>query len=51
MEYLIRTNGIDPAQVARRTIFLHYRAVLSREQAAVAGTHYGPDTTSVLDVY
>jgi hypothetical protein len=51
MEYLIRTNGIDPASVARRTIYLHYQNVLTREQAAAAGTHYGPATDRVLDSY
>ncbi len=51
MEYLIRTNGLDPASVARRSIYLHYWSVLSREQAAAAGTHYGPETDRVLDSY
>jgi hypothetical protein len=51
MEYLIRTNGVDPASVARRTIYLHYQSVLTRDQAAAAGTHYGPETDRVLDSY
>lgn len=51
MEYLIRTNGIDRAWVTRRTIYLHYQTVLGREQAAAAGTHYGPETDRVLDSY
>jgi len=51
MEYLIRTNGLDPAWVVRRTIFLRYRRVLHRDQAAVAGAYYGPEETSVLDDY
>jgi hypothetical protein len=51
LEYLIRTNDLNPADVVRRTIYLHYRSVLSREQAAAAGTHYGPETDRVLDSY
>lgn len=51
LEYLLRTNGLDPAVVARRTIYLRYRTVLSREQAAAAGTHYGPEVERVLDSY
>ena len=51
MEYLIRTNGLDPAWVVRRTIFLRYRRVLHRDQAAAAGAYYGSEETSVLDDY
>jgi hypothetical protein len=51
MEYLIRTNGLDPAWVTRRTIYLRYRAVLKRAEAAVAGTYYGPETISVIEDY
>ena len=51
MEYLIRTNGLDPAWVTNRTIYLHYRTVLPREEAAETGTHYGPETDRVLDSY
>lgn len=51
MEYLIRTNGLNPGEVVRRTIFLRYRSVLTREQAAAAGTHYGPEAERVLDSY
>jgi hypothetical protein len=51
MEYLIRTNGVDSASVARRTIYIHYSNVLSRDQAAAARTHYGPETDRVLDSY
>jgi hypothetical protein len=51
MEYLVRTNGLNPLEIVRRTIFIRYRNVLSRDQAAVAGTHYGPETKSVLDSY
>ena len=51
MEYLIRTNGLDPAWVVRRTIYLRYRSVLRRDQAATAGTCYGPETISVIEDY
>jgi hypothetical protein len=51
MEYLIRTNGFDPASVARRTIYLHYWNVLPRDQTAATGTHYGPAIDRVLDSY
>jgi hypothetical protein len=51
MEYLIRTNGLDPAWVTNRTIYLHYRTVLPREEAAAEGTHYGPETDRILDSY
>lgn len=51
MEYLIRTNGLDPAWVVRRTIYIHYWNVLPRDQAAAAGTHYGPESDRVLDSY
>ena len=51
MEYLIRTNGLDPREVSRRTIFVRYRNVLPRDQAAAAGTYYAPEMTSVLESY
>lgn len=51
MEYLIRTNGLNPLEVVRRTISIRYRNVLSRDQAAVAGTHYGPEMENVLENY
>jgi len=51
MEYLIRTNGFNSTEVTRRTIYLHYQNVLAREQAAAAGTHYGPETDRFLDSY
>ncbi len=51
MEYLIHTNGLDPAGVVRRTIYLRYRSVLTREQAAEAGTHYAPEAERILDSY
>ena len=51
MEYLIRTNGLDPAWVAHRTIYLHYQSVLPRDQATATGTHYGPETDRVIDSY
>lgn len=51
MEYLIWSNGLYTEWVARRTISLRYWPVLPRDQATAAGTHYGPETTSVLDTY
>ena len=51
MEYLIRTNGFDPAWIVRRTIYLHYQSVLPRAQATAMGTHYGPETDRVNDSY
>ena len=51
MEYLIRTNGFDPSWVTRRTIYIRYRTVLTREQAAAAGTHYALESERVLDSY
>ena len=51
MEYLIRTNGFDPAWVTHRTIYLHYQSVLPRDQATVTGTHYGPEADRVHDSY
>jgi hypothetical protein len=51
MEYLIRTNALDPAWVTRRTIYLRYRAVLKRDEAAAAGAYYGPETISIIEDY
>ena len=51
LEYLVRTNGLDPAWVVRRTIYVHYWNVLPRDQAAAAGRHYGPETDRVIDSY
>jgi hypothetical protein len=51
LEYLIRTNGVDSASIARRTIFIRYRNVFPRGQAAKTGTYYGPETTSVIENY
>lgn len=51
MEYLIRTNGVDPAEVERRKIYIHYRNVFPRDQAARAGTHYGPEVDSTIETY
>ena len=44
LEYLIRRNGINPAEVSQRIIYIRYRNLLSRSGAAEAGTHYGPET-------
>ena len=43
LEYLIRRNGINPAEVSQRIIYIRYRNLLSRTEAAEAGTHYGPE--------
>lgn len=51
MEYLVRTNGLNPHEIARRTILIRSRNVLSRDQAAIAGTYYEPETNSVLESY
>jgi hypothetical protein len=51
LEYLARTDGIDPNDIADRTIYIHYQNILPREQAAKEGTHYGPEANFVLDNY
>jgi hypothetical protein len=51
MEYLIWLNHIDRSQVTRRTIYLRYRNVLPREEAAAAGTYFGTETSHVFDQY
>jgi len=51
LEYLARTNGLYPEWIARRTVYIHYQNVFSREQSAIAGTHYGPEADFVLDTY
>lgn len=51
LEYLARTNGIYPEWITRRIIYLRYRNVLPRDQAAREGTHYGPESFFVLDTY
>ena len=51
LEYLIRTNGLDPLEIARRTTFIHYQNIFPRDQAAKAGTYYGPETNFALDTY
>lgn len=43
LEYLIRRNRIDPSQIEGGVIFIRYRNLLKREEAAAAGTHYGPE--------
>ena len=43
LEYLIRRNGINPAEVSQRIIYIRYHNLLSRSEAAEAGTHYGPE--------
>jgi hypothetical protein len=51
LEYLIRKNGVNPAEVDQRVIFIQYRNLLTRSDAEVAGTHYGPDIRYDLDRY
>jgi hypothetical protein len=43
LEYLIRRNGINPADVSQRIIYIRYRNVLPRWEAAATGTHLGPE--------
>jgi hypothetical protein len=43
LEYLIRRNRIDPSQIEGGVIFIRYRNLLKREEAAAAGTYYGPE--------
>jgi hypothetical protein len=50
-EYLIRRNNLDPDTVARRILYMTSQNILTREQSAIAGTHYGPNEISVLDSY
>jgi hypothetical protein len=51
LEYLVRSNGIDPDTITRRSISMTYQNVYSRAQSAAAGTHYGPDEVYVLSSY
>jgi hypothetical protein len=51
LEYLVRANGLNPAEIARRVIYLRYQNIFPRDQAAVVGTHYGPDAKYALDSY
>lgn len=51
LEYLVRTNGLNPAEIARRVIYIRYQDIFPRNQAAVIGTHYGPDAKYALDSY
>jgi hypothetical protein len=43
LEYLIRKNRIDPSQIDEGVIFIRYRNLLKRGEAAAAGTNYGPE--------
>ena len=43
LDYLIRKNRIDPSQIDEGVIFIRYRNLLKRAEAAAAGTHYGPE--------
>lgn len=51
MEYLIRKNGIAPAEVRQRVIFIRYRMILPRAGAAAAGSHSGTEGRFDLDTY
>lgn len=51
LDYLMRTNGIDPALVAQHTVFIRYRNILPRNEAAKQGTHYSAESDFVLDTY
>ena len=51
LEYLIRSNGLDPAKIARRVIYIRYQNIFPRDQAAALGTHYGPDAKYALESY
>jgi hypothetical protein len=51
LEYLIRKNGINPAEVSQRIIYIRYRNLLPRSEAAAAGTHYGPEIRYDLQRY
>jgi hypothetical protein len=51
LEYLVRTSGLNPLDIARRTIYLRYRNIFPRDQAAREGTYYGPEMNFVLDTY
>ena len=43
-DYLLRKNRIDPGQIDQGVIFIRYRNLLKRSEAAAAGTRYGPET-------
>jgi NAD(P)-dependent dehydrogenase (short-subunit alcohol dehydrogenase family) len=51
LEYLVRTNEIDPDTIATRFVLVIYQDVYSREQFAKTGSHYGPDSFYVLSTY
>lgn len=51
LEYLVRSNALDPARIVRRVIYIRYQNIFPRDQASVIGTHYGPDTRYALDSY
>lgn len=51
LEYLVRTNEIDPDTIATRMIVMVYQDVFPRAKFAETGTHYGPETVYVLSSY
>jgi hypothetical protein len=44
LDYLIRSNQIDASRIDGGAIFIRYRNVLKRAEAAAAGAYYGPET-------
>lgn len=50
-EYLLRKHQIAPAQVQRRVIFIDYRMLATREEAAATGSLYGTSGRMELDAY
>jgi hypothetical protein len=51
LEYLVRINGLDPDWITKRTVYMTYQNVLSREESRRAGSHYEPDVNFVLSTY
>jgi hypothetical protein len=43
LEYLIRKNRIDPSRIDEGVVFIRYRNLLKRAEAAATGNHYGPE--------
>ena len=51
LDYLLRKNGANAADVNERIIYIRYRNLLPRSEAAAAGTHYGPEIRYDLQRY
>ena len=43
LDYLIRKNRIDPSRIDEGIMFIRYRNLLKRADAAATGSHYGPE--------